>query len=87
MKATRDGFGEQLIVSGRDNEDVIVLSADLSKATRIDKFADTYPDRFFEIGIAENNMIGIASGLSEYGYKVFLASFAFCCKASARPCS
>jgi transketolase len=76
MKATRDGFGEQLIVSGRDNEDIIVLSADLSKATRIDKFAETYPNRFFEIGIAENNMIGIASGLSEYGYKVFLASFA-----------
>ena len=76
MKATRDGFGEQLIVSGRDNNNIVVLSADLSKATRVDKFAEIYPERFFEVGIAENNMIGVASGLSEYGYKVYLASFA-----------
>ena len=76
MKATRDALGDQLVDSGKDNLNLIVLSADLGKATRISKFGDTYPDRFFEIGIAENNMIGVASGLSEYGYKVFLASFA-----------
>jgi transketolase len=76
MKATRDGFGEQLVLSAKDNERIVGLSADLGKATRINHFADSYPDRFFEIGIAENNMIGIASGLSECGYKVFLASFA-----------
>jgi len=76
MKSTRDGFGDQLIISARDNKDILTLSADLGKATKLDKFAKEFPDRFFEIGIAENNMIGIASGLSEHGYKVFLASFA-----------
>ena len=75
MKATRDGFGEQLVISGKDNKKIIALSADLGKATRINKFGSVYPDRFFEMGIAENNMIGVASGLSEHGYKVFLASF------------
>lgn len=75
MKATRDGFGEQLVESSKYNENILVLNADLGKATKVDKFQSKYPDRFFEIGIAENNMIGIASGLSEYGFKVFLASF------------
>ena len=76
MKATRDGFGEQLVESGKTNSNIIGLSADLGKATKIDKFGVAYPDRLFEMGIAENNMIGVASGMSEYGYKVFLASFA-----------
>ena len=76
MKATRDGFGDQLVISGKDNPDVIGLSADLGKATKINKFGAAYPDRLYEMGIAENNMVGVASGMSEYGYKVFLASFA-----------
>lgn len=76
MKATRDGFGDQLVESGKDNLDVIGLSADLGKATKINKFGAAYPDRIYEMGIAENNMVGVASGMSEYGYKVFLASFA-----------
>lgn len=74
-KATRDGFGEQLVESAQDNLDIIVLTADLGKATKVDKFSKKFPERFFECGIAENNMIGISSGLSEYGYKVFLSSF------------
>jgi transketolase len=76
MKATRDGFGDQLVISGKDNPNIIGLSADLGKATKINKFGAAYPDRIFEMGIAENNMVGVASGMSEYGYKVFLASFA-----------
>ena len=76
MKATRDGFGDQLVISGKDNPDIIGLSADLGKATNINKFGAAYPDRIFEMGIAENNMVGVASGMSEYGYTVFLASFA-----------
>jgi len=76
MKATRDGFGEQLAISGKDNKRIIGLSADLGKATRISHFAKIAPDRFFELGIAENNMIGIASGMAENDYKVFMASFA-----------
>ena len=65
MKATRDAFGEQLKVSARNNDQIIGLSADLGKATKIDILGEEYPERLLEIGIAENNMIGIASGLSE----------------------
>jgi len=74
--STREGFGNQLVRSAKINDKILVLSADLAKATKTDKFAKEYPDRFFEIGIAESNMIGIGSGLSEYGYKVVMTSFA-----------
>jgi len=76
MTATRDAFGNQLIKSAKTNNKILVLSADLSKATKTEKFSKEYPDRFFEIGIAESNMIGIGSGLSEYGFKVVMTSFA-----------
>lgn len=75
MKSTRDGFGDQLLESGK-NKNIIVLSADLSKATKTDKFAKKYPERFFECGIAENNMIGISSGLAASGFKPIITSFA-----------
>jgi len=76
MLATRDAFGIQLTESAKKNKSIVALSADLAKATRLSRFQQEIPDRFFEIGIAECNMIGIGSGLSEYGYKVFMASFA-----------
>ena len=76
MLATRDAFGAQLLKSSQKNDNIVVLSADLSKPTRTDKFAKEFPNRFFEIGIAESNMIGIGSGLSEYGFKVVMTSFA-----------
>lgn len=76
MIATRDAFGNQLLRSAKNNDKILVLSADLAKATKTEKFAEEYPKRFFEIGIAESNMIGIGSGLSEYGYKVVMTSFA-----------
>lgn len=75
MKATRDGFGEQLAAMAGD-EKLVVVNADLGKATKAAAFAQVRPDKFFEVGIAEANMIGIASGLSEYGYKVVISSFA-----------
>jgi transketolase len=75
-RATREAFGEQLVESGRKHKNILALNADLGKATKIAEFGKAFPDRLFEVGIAENNMIGIASGLSEYGYKVFIASFA-----------
>jgi len=75
MKATRDALGYQLPIMGDKYDNIIALDADLGKATKIASFKESHPDRFFQIGIAEANMIGIASGLSEYGYKVFLASF------------
>jgi len=76
MKATRDGFGKRLLELGH-KENVIVLSADLSSPTKTDGFQKKYPERFFEVGIAENNMIGIASGLAEYSSnRVIISSFA-----------
>ena len=75
MKATREAFGYQLPLMGDKYNNIIALDADLGKATKIANFKESHPERFFQIGIAEANMIGIASGISEYGYKVFLASF------------
>lgn len=75
MRATRDAFGKKLLELGHD-ERIIVISADLASPTRTIDFAEKYPDRFFEVGIAENNMIGIASGLSEYKTnRVIISSF------------
>ena len=75
MRATREAFGEHLPVMGEKHNNIVALDADLGKATKIASFGQTHPDRFFQMGIAEANMIGVASGLSEYDYKVFLASF------------
>ena len=75
MRATREAFGEHLPVMGEKHNNIVALDADLGKATKIASFRESHPDRFFQIGIAEANMIGVASGISEYGYKVFLASF------------
>ena len=75
MKATREAFGYQLPLMGDKYDNIVALDADLGKATKIASFKESHPDRFFQMGIAESNMIGVASGISEYGYKVFLASF------------
>ena len=76
MKATRDGFGEELLKLGGDRDDLVVLSADLSKATKTAFFAKEFPERFIECGIAECNAIGIASGLSENKFYPVFSSFA-----------
>jgi len=75
MRATREAFGEHLPVMGEKHDNIVALDADLGKATKIASFGQSHPERFFQMGIAEANMIGVASGLSEYNYKVFLASF------------
>ena len=75
MRATREAFGEHLPVMCEKHNNIVALDADLGKATKIASFKESHPDRFFQMGIAEANMIGVASGISEYGYKVFLASF------------
>ena len=74
--ATRQSFGEALKELGDENKNVVVLDADLSGATKTNIFAKAYPDRFFDIGIAEQNMIGIASGMSTCGKIPFASSFA-----------
>ena len=75
MRATREAFGEHLPIMGEKHKNIVALDADLGKATKIASFKEAHPDRFFQMGIAEANMIGVASGISEYDYKVFLASF------------
>jgi len=75
MRATREAFGDCLPVMGEKHNNIVALDADLGKATKIASFGQAHPDRFFQMGIAVANMIGVASGLSEYDYKVFLASF------------
>ena len=82
-KATRDGYGEQLVELGKQDENIVVLDADLSKSTRTDWFAQHFPNRFFNIGIAESNMMGIAAGLAVSGKTVFVSTFAIF--ATARP--
>lgn len=84
MLPTRDGYGYGLLELGAMNPDVLVLDADLAKSTRSDWFAAKYPDRFFDIGIAEQDMIGTAAGLSLGGkipfattYGVFVAGRAW----------
>lgn len=74
--ATRDAYGKALVELGQVNEKIIVLDADLSAATKTIMFSDAYPERFFNTGIAESNMICVAAGLSTSGYTVFASSFA-----------
>ena len=73
--ATREAFGKALVELGRTNPSVVVLDADLSKSTYTAGFAKEFPDRFVECGIAEANMVGIASGLASGGKIPFASSF------------
>ena len=75
-KATRVAYGEALLELAAENDKIVVLDADLSHATMTLKFSQTYPDRFFNCGIAECNMVDIAAGMSTMGYIPFASSFA-----------
>ena len=74
--ATRDSYGAELIELGKVNEDIVVLDADLAEATRSGKFAEVFPERFIDCGIAEANMMGVAAGLAAAGQVPFASSFA-----------
>ena len=74
--ATRASYGQALVELGAENPDVVVLDADLSGSTMTKKFAEAYPDRFFNAGIAEANMVGMAAGLAMSGKIAFCSSFA-----------
>ena len=76
MVATRDGFGEELVELGKKNPKIVVVSADLEDATRAEYFKKSFPDRFFSVGIAEQDMVGTAAGLSLQGFVPFINSFA-----------
>ena len=60
---TRNGYGEGLVAAGEENDNVVVLSADLTESTRCEAFAKKFPKRFFECGVAEQNLATIAAGL------------------------
>ncbi len=75
-KDTRSGFGAALLILGRNNPDVVALCADLTGSLKMDEFAKTFPDRFFQVGIAEANMMGIAAGLTIGGKIPFTGTFA-----------
>lgn len=74
--ATRDSYGNALVELGRDTEDVVVMDADLASATKTAVFKKEFPDRFFDCGIAEANMIGAAAGMSTFGLVPFVSTFA-----------
>ena len=74
--ATRDAYGDALVSLGKKRNDVVVLDADLSGSTKTSKFAKVFPDRFFNIGIAEQDMMGTAAGLAIGGKLPFVSTFA-----------
>ncbi len=76
MKALRDVFGDTLVSLGSSNPNVVVLDADLANSTKADKFAKMYPGRFLQMGIAEQNFVGVAVGLASLGYVPWLSTFA-----------
>jgi transketolase len=76
MIATRDAYGKTLVELGRENDKIVVLDADLSGSTKTALFGKEFPERFFNVGIAEANMIGIAAGLAAGGMIPFASTFA-----------
>lgn len=75
-KATRDGYGAALVELGREHEDIVVLDADLAASTKTGMFKKAFPDRHFDCGIAEANMIAAAAGMAAMGLVPFASSFA-----------
>lgn len=74
--ATRDGFGKGLVEAGEKDERVVALCADLAESTRTHWFKEKFPDRYIEIGVAEQNLATVASGLANYGKIPFITSYA-----------
>lgn len=79
QKPTRDGYGEGLIIAGKENPRVVVLCADLSESTRSLWFQKEFPERFIEVGIAEQNMMNVAAGLALSGKIPFVSTYAVFC--------
>ena len=76
MESIRDAFGKALVEAGREHSNVVAVSCDLKGATRLQPFFDAFPERSFEVGIAEANGIGISAGLALSGFRPFISSFA-----------
>ena len=76
IAATRDGFGTGLLTLGEQNDQVVALSADVSESTKNGPFMEKFPERFFNCGVAEQNMAAVGAGLAECGKTVFISSYA-----------
>ncbi|MEK7175100.1 MAG: transketolase family protein, partial [Patescibacteria group bacterium] len=76
LKPIRDGYGEGLILAGEKNKDVVVLCADLTESTRSQAFQKKFPERFVELGVAEQNMASAAAGMALAGKIPFISSYA-----------
>ena len=76
LKSTREGFGEGLLEAGLQNEQVVALSADLTESTCTNLFAEKFPERFIQVGVAEQNLASVASGMALMGKIPFMTSFA-----------
>ncbi len=76
MLATRDAYGKTLAELGKTRKDIVVLDADLSGSTKTRNFADAFPERFFNVGVAEQNLVGMAAGFAQAGLTPFASSFA-----------
>ncbi len=74
--ATRASYGEALVELGAEHDDFVVLDADLAAATQTGKFKAAYPDRFYDVGIAEQNLMGVAAGIASTGHVAFASTFA-----------
>lgn len=73
---SRDGFGEGLVLAGEENDQVVALCADLTESTRIEAFKEKFPARYFEVGVAEQNLVTVASGMAACGKIPFTSSYA-----------
>jgi transketolase len=78
-KPTRDGYGEGLVLAGKENPDVVALCADISDSTRSSMFQKEFPERFIECGIAEQNMLDVAAGMALSGKVPFVSTYAVFC--------
>src|SRR5689334_5557552 len=75
-KSTRESFGLALAKLGEEHDDVVVVDGDVHNSTRTEHFAKKFPARFFNVGIAESDLVGVAAGLASSGKRSWLASFA-----------
>ncbi len=76
LSPTRQGFGEGLVIAGEQDEKIVALSADLTESTKMDLFAKKFPGRFVQVGVAEQNLVTVASGMANYGKIPFCTSYA-----------
>src|SRR5437588_3570349 len=82
-KATRDAYGEALKALGAENQKIVIVDGDVQNSTRAEEFAKAFPERSFEVGIAESNLVGVGAGLAACGKIPFIASFAVFMMANA----